>query len=177
MRVATYAADTHSQRGLEVLGEVLTSLGKHDDALEIYERIAARYDDCTPLGTHRMRTALRTGDRQLEIAAMADLQPVFPNGLERLAMHALDPTPKDGASFGPLSARARAIGVRQHDIVVGVDEWRVRSQPQYSVALDLRLNQEAVTLTVFRDGRYQQLALKMPERRLVVSVENVARQR
>ncbi len=61
--------------------------------------------------------------------------------------------------------------------MVGVDEWRVRSQPQYSVALDLRLNQEAVKLTVFRDGRYQQLALKMPERRLVVSVENVARQR
>lgn len=177
MRVATFAADTYSQRGLEVLGEVLTSLGKHDDALEVYERIATRYDDRIPIGTHRMRTALRTGDRQLEIAAMADLQPVFPNGLERLAMHALDPTPGDGVTFGPLSTRARAVGVRQDDIVVGVDEWRVRSQPQYSIALDLRHNQEAVKLTVFRDGRYQQLALKMPERRLVVSVENVARQR
>jgi S1-C subfamily serine protease len=156
---------------------VLNSLGRHDEALEICERIAARYDNTTPRGTQRMRSALRTGDQKLELAAMADLQPVFPRGLERLAMHALDPTPKDGVTYGPLSARARAFGVRQDDIVVGVDEWRVRTQPQYSVVLDLRPNQDAVTLTVFRDGRYQQLALTMPERRLVVSVENVARQR
>jgi tetratricopeptide (TPR) repeat protein len=177
MRIARYAAETYSQRGLEVLAEVLTSLGRDDEALDIGERIAARYDDRTPRGTHRLRVALRTKDRQLELAAMADLQPVFPNGVERLAMHALDPTPKDGVTFGPLSTRARAIGIRQDDIVVGVDEWRVRTQPQYSIALALRPTEDAVTLTVFRDGRYRQLALRMPERRLVVAIENVARQR
>ena len=176
MRVATFAAGPGSADGLVVLGELLDSLGRHDEAAKIYEAIADRYGNRVPLGIHRLRGALRTGDRDAEVAAMGDLQAVFPRGLEPLALHALDPTPKDGVRYGPIGRRASAIGVQQDDVVVGVDEWRVRDWQQYGVALDVRHDREEVALTVFRNGRYQQLSLRMPERKLGIALHNVARQ-
>lgn len=46
-----------------------------------------------------------------------------------------------------------------------------------TAALDLRPHQEAVTLTVFREGRYQQLPLRIPERKLGVALHTLARPR
>ena len=173
LRVATFAGSTGSGSGLVTLAETLSSLGRDDEALRIYERIATRYRDRVPLGTHRLRMALRGGDRDARLAAMTDLQAVFPRGLETLSLHGLDATPIDGVRFGPLGRRGAAVGVRQDDIVVGLDEWRVRTWGQYQTLMDVRHDRAAVTLTVFRAGRYQQLRLTMPERKMGVGLFNV----
>jgi hypothetical protein len=177
MRVASFAGDTGSARGMVVLAETLTSLGRTDEALEIYEAIAGRYRERVPLGTHRLRMALRDASQPDRLSAMADLQDVFPTGLEPLTLTALGAMPTDGVRFGPLGRRALRIGARPGDIVVGVDEWRVRTWQQYDVLMDLRPQQEAVTLTVYRNGRYQQLALRVPERRMAVGLHNVVQPR
>jgi S1-C subfamily serine protease len=63
-------------------------------------------------------------------------------------------------SFGPRAAR---IGLRPNDVIVAVDDWRVRTPDQYMMASRLKFD-EQMTFTVWRDGRFQQLRLHVPQR-------------
>jgi S1-C subfamily serine protease len=53
--------------------------------------------------------------------------------------------------------------LKRTDIIVGVDEWRVRTWWQFSL-LSLLRHDDAIVLTVWRDGKYRQLRTKIPER-------------
>jgi hypothetical protein len=161
--LARMVADTGSAGGLETLGHLLDARGHYADAQQIFQRIADRYENTVPLGTFFVRQGLRTADRALELKGWDNLRAVFPNGMERLELHALDPTPLDGMGFLSVGRRASATGLRATDIVVGVDTWRVRNNRQY-IALMRMSHDPALTMTVWRDGRYQQLRLRVPER-------------
>ncbi len=136
-----------------------------------YQQIADHYGDTGPLGTFFVRQGLRAGDKTLELKGWDNLRQTFPNGIERLAMHALDVTPVDGMAFHTFSRRAGATGLRPTDVVVGVDGWRVRTPGQYGVLARLS-HDDAMALTVWRDGRYQQLRTRVPERWLGVQLRD-----
>jgi hypothetical protein len=110
-----------------------------------------------------IRQALRRKDRALELQGWDLLRTEFPGGLQRLELHALDVPPHDGIVFNTFGRRAASAGLRDSDIVVGVDEWRVRDHRQYSVISRLR-HDEAMTFVVWRGGRYQQVRARVPER-------------
>jgi hypothetical protein len=84
-------------------------------------------------------------------------------------LHALDAPPRDGIAFTSFGRRASAIRLEPTDIIVGVDDWRVRTHGQYSVAARLR-HDEMMTLTIWRRGQYQQLRTRVPERWLGVGL-------
>jgi hypothetical protein len=172
--VARMAADTGSGGGLETLGHLLDARGQYADARQIFQQIADRYDDTVPLGSFFVRQGLRTADRALELEGWDNLRAVFPSGMERLQMHALDSTPVDGMGFQSAGRRAVAAGLRATDIVVGVDAWRVRNNRQYTVLMRLS-HDPALTLTVWRDGRYQQLRMRVPERWLGAALRDHVR--
>lgn len=175
-RVATLAAETGSGAGFSLLGWVREVQGRLDEAEQILRRHEERYDDSVPLGVFRLRRALAAGDTAAEVRAFELLDTYIPGGLQRLALQALDPAPLDGVLVTNTTRRALGIGLRADDIIVGVDDWRVRSYAQYDVAIDLRRD-EAVRLTVYRAGRYQQLDLRVPERRFGTGLETYVRKR
>jgi hypothetical protein len=78
-------------------------------------------------------------------------------------LHALDGTPSDGVVFASFGSRVAVTGLRPTDVIVGVDQWRVRSWWQYAVAARFSLD-PAMTFTVWRNGRYQQIKATVPER-------------
>ena len=165
------AAEVGSGGGLETLGNLLDARGRFVEAQQLYERIADRYRNTDALGTFFVRQGLRAGDKTLELKGWDNLRETFPNGIERVAMHALDVRPVDGMAFHTFSRRASATGLRATDIVVGVDEWRVRTHGQYRVLARLS-HDDAIVLTVWRDGRYQQLRMRVPERWLGVQLRD-----
>ena len=165
--LARMAADVGSAGGFETLGNLLDARGEYSEAERAYREIADRYGDTTQLGTFFVRQGLRTRNRALELKGWDNLRAAFPTGMEPLALHALDVTPLDGMGFQTFGQRATAIGLRPTDVVVGVDGWRVRSHRQYAVLARLS-HSDSITLTVWRDRRYQQLSTRMPERWLGV---------
>lgn len=165
--IATKAAATGSSRGMSTLAHLLDAEGRYDAAEALYRRVQERYDESEGIGTFLVRSGLRTGDAKVETEGWELLRETFPRGPERLAMHALDATPKDGMTFLAFGRRALAAGLQADDVVVGVDDWRVRNSSQYSVATRLR-HEDAITVTIWRGGKYQQLKIKMPERWLAL---------
>jgi hypothetical protein len=170
-QVARMAAETGSATGIATLAYLLDASGHYAEAEASYRDIADHYGDTKPLGAFIVRKALRTGDRSLELKGWEYLRNEFPTGMERLAVHALDATPVDGIVFATFGQRALTTGLRPTDIIVGVDEWRVRTSLQYWVAVQLRLD-EMMLVTVWRGGRYQQLRIRVPERWLGVKFAN-----
>ena len=71
--------------------------------------------------------------------------------------------PQDGVLIKHGSLRSDRIGVHTGDVFVAVDGVRVRSYAQYELVWRLS-NDQRVTLTVWRDGRYRQLLLNVPQR-------------
>lgn len=168
---ARKAADAYSYRGLAVLGHFLDARGREAEAELVYETIRNRYDDRQALGTFFVRKALRKHDEPLQQRGWNVLKPIFPNGGERLAWNTLSGPPTDGVAFATFGRRVEAIGLRRDDIIVGVDEWRLRTARQYSVLADLR-HDETMTFTVWRDGRYEQIHAVLRERWLGVELKD-----
>lgn len=162
--IARQAADVGSGSGLEVLGELLDRMGRHTEAEEIYRAMERRYGDrAVTLGQFLMRQALRTGDTTLQAKAGELLRPVFPGGLEPVAMHALPVTPSDGIQVAPAGPRVMKTGLRPTDVIVGVDQWRVHDADQYQTVSRLAFD-DTMTLTIWRNGHYEQLRAKVPQR-------------
>ena len=162
--IAKEAADTGSYAGMETYAELLDRTGCGDDADPLYRQIAVRYsNDTVPLGVFLLRRAFRTHDPALEARAGELLRPDFPDGLQHIEPHALPVRPSDGVMLTDFGPRASRIGLRSNDVIVAVDDWRVRTPDQYMMASRLRF-EEQMTFTVWRDGRFQQLRLQVPQR-------------
>lgn len=161
--LARMAAETGSEGGLETLAHLLDRRGRLEEAHQIYEHIAERYGYTRDLGTFMLRQALRTGDHALELRAWDMLRAEFPDGMQRAGLYALDRTPIDGVVFGAFGRRAAATGLRQSDVIIGIDGWRVRNFAQFAVVTRLR-HDDRMTFVVWRDGRFQELHATVPER-------------
>ncbi len=162
--LAREAGKVGSYRGLQELAEWLDRAGRYAEAERVYRQIVEQHPDgSVSLGTFLMRQALRTSNAGLQAKASEMLRPLFPGGLEPLAGHSLPVTPGDGVAFATFGPRPTALGMQITDIIVGVNGWRVRSANQYIAVTRFR-NDDAMTLTVWRDRRYQELTLRVPER-------------
>ena len=166
---AAMAADTGSARGLRTLGEQLEAEGRSDEAEQTYRSIVETYPDVTaPLGVFLLKRAIATNDAGLQDQAFNLLRPVFPDGLQRPGPTELDALPADGAVFGTFGRRAASAGLKHDDIIVRVDGWRVRTAQQLIEAMRLSFD-NAVTFTVWRGHKYEEIHAKVPQRLLGVN--------
>jgi hypothetical protein len=162
--LARQGADTGSAGGMAALAELLERQGRHAEAEALYRTIAERYTHRTePLAAFLIRQAKRRGDAAGQLAGETMLRPVFADGLQEVALHALPVQPTDGVIPATFGARAAATGLRHDDIVVGVDDWRVHTVAQYSVVASLS-HEDSMLVTVWRKGHYRRLRLLVPQR-------------
>ena len=166
------AEEIASWDSLELAAEWHERRGRTQDADRILEQILDRYDDSTPLGTFLMRRGLAAKDRALQAKAAELMRDEYPEGPEPLVMHALPAKADDGIRFTMFGPRLQSLGFEPADIIVGVDGWRVHDSDQYQVAVRFTFD-EAMTYTVFRQGRYQQVRVVSPERWLGTQFKDV----
>jgi hypothetical protein len=95
------------------------------------------------------------------------LRPIFPGWLQRPGPTETDAVPTDGAVFGTFGRRPASAGLEREDVIVRVDGWRVRTAPQLIEAMRLSFD-SAVTFTVWRGHRYEEIQAKVPQRLLGV---------
>jgi len=164
LEIAQMAADTYSARGTETLAHLFDRMGRYDEAEQLYRRISEQYVDDDALAAFYVRQARRTKNAQYEERAKSLLLPkLFPNGLEPGTLADFKISPRDGLAFRRFAARAERIGLREHDVLVSIDGIRMRNIKQYYVVTRLS-HDDHMTLVVWRDGRYQQLQVVVPQR-------------
>ena len=165
---AAMVADTGSVRGLRTLGEQLEAEGRPADAEKIYRHIVDQYPDVTgPLGIFLLKRAIAANDTALQGEAFNLLRPIFPDGLLRPGPTEMDAVPTDGAVFGTYGRRPASFGLKRDDVIVRVDGWRVRTAQQLIEAMRLSFD-GAVTFTVWRGNKYEQVRTTVPQRLLGV---------
>jgi tetratricopeptide (TPR) repeat protein len=168
MKIAQMAAETYSARGLETLAHLYDQMGRYEDAEDTYRKINERYENSgQALAAFYLRQSRRTNNPQIEARAKSLVTKQFPNGFEHVTLADFNASPTDGLAFRRLFARAEHIGLREHDIVVAMDGLRVRNIDQYYVVNRVS-HDPTMTVVVWRDGRYQELHLTVPQRYFAV---------
>jgi hypothetical protein len=165
-QIARMAADTGSYRGLETLAHLLERTGDLEEAEELYRHIAQRYPTGlgqATLGAFCIRLARRTGDKADMEQGLRLLKETLPRGLESWWPDDAAQPPADGVRVTFTYPRARRIGLRQDDVIVAIDGLRVRDQWARTLITSLRLEPD-MKVVVWRDGRYEELALDVPQR-------------
>jgi hypothetical protein len=169
-QLAVRGARTQSGRGLETLGDLLDAEGRYKEAEQVYRMIAEHYDDGSALGVFLARRAMEAHDKALEVKAFDLLRTDFPNGLQRVAIYALDDRPADGVSFKTFGRRIASMGFDPQDAIVAIDGWRIRDWAQHEDAL--RLGQgESVAFIVWRKGQYREIHARVPQRWLGATLQ------
>jgi len=98
------------------------------------------------------------------------IRKAFPGGLEKLEPEKLSSPPRDGVRLSNPGAVAGLWDLREGDIVVGLDGWRVHDKEQYEAVVTLDYRPE-VRLHLWRGGRYFEAPARMMNRYLPLDFE------
>ncbi len=159
--IAVAADDVGSGAGMVTLGELLERQGDDAGAEARYKRVQDRYGTTWHLGAHYLRRWKATGDPAIRDRGLALVAETFPAGFE--VPPASGVPPADGVAFTNFGARAAKAGLRQTDVIVGIDGVRVRWDGQATVILRAS-HDAAVSFTVWRDGAYTTVKGTLPQR-------------
>lgn len=168
--LAREAAGVGSADGIAALADFYDMQGRFAEAEPLYRRVQQRYADTAGgLAAYHLRRWRATGDDAAKREGLALAERWFPDGLEEVTPASFEGAPRDGmrlTSFGPRADRA---GLRPADIVVAIDGFRVRSYGHYWY-LSRLAHRGPLNLIVWRDGRYQRISAKPPQRWLAVGL-------
>jgi tetratricopeptide (TPR) repeat protein len=165
-QVAEMAAEVGSATGLATMGYLMERLGRYDEAAEWYRGIANRYEDATGwLNWFLVRYLRSVGDRRFGLEGQTALSGLFPFGFEKVTLAELKTAPLEmPVRVTGRYSRSTRFGLREGDVVIALNGYRVRSDEQYQCLWTLDDAPEA-TVIVWRDGSYQEIKGRMNDLR------------
>jgi len=151
--LAEMAAAAGSAEGLRAMGYLMERLGRYQEAVEWYGRIAEEHGLQKWLDFFYIRHDHRFGDGQFAPRASEAWERVFPEGLIRVALEDFLSPPVAGGF--PLDRMSGTDGfeLEVDDLVVALDGYRVANPLQYELIWTLADGPE-VSAIVWRDDRY-----------------------
>ena len=134
--LAQRSAAVGSSRGLDTLGRLYERRHRLDEALELFERIAGRYDRAS----HGLAGFLYRQAVVAKRAAYLDRwrtveKLLFPSGLQPMPP-TMPNQPAKGVFIYDDSSWSRRVRLQVGDIIVGVDGWRVEDREQYNAVIE-----------------------------------------
>jgi hypothetical protein len=163
--VAKIAADVYSAGGLGAMAYYEERQGRYAEAEQWHRKIIDRYGEGSrlPLDQFYIRYEHRVGDGRFRAEAAAALGRVFPSGLERVSLAEMSapPGPGDRLTISGRFARSTRFGLLKGDVVVALNGYRLRDDPQYQTLWTFDDRPEA-TAIVWRRGHYVEIQGRLP---------------
>jgi hypothetical protein len=134
--LAQRSAAVGSARGLDTLARLYERRNRLDEALEVFERIAKRYQrasDALAGFLYRQAVVAKRAaylDRWRTVERL-----LFPSGLQPMPP-AMPDQPARGVFIYDDSSMSRRVRLQIGDIIVGVDGWRVENKEQYDAVME-----------------------------------------
>ena len=161
--LADRAAEVYSQPGLEAKAALLERRKQYDDAFKIHQAIAERYGDpeeILPFLARMQQAAPNSKYRALLTEAIAGSR------FEKIELQKLSGAPTVGVVPSTENDEMRKAGLRQTDIIVGVQGYRTPTATRYTIVREL--GDPQLTLIIWRDHAYRELKAAPPNRRFGV---------
>jgi tetratricopeptide (TPR) repeat protein len=152
LEVAREAAEVYCGSGLLTLARLYERLGRWEDAEEHFRKESERYGRENQLLAFYIRHERAGRGSRYDAQRRRLLDKIFPSGLEPAGADPSGP-PGDGVALTGTSEAAEKAGLKQGDVVVALDGYRVRTWEQYAVVLRLTDATE-MKLVVWRGGQY-----------------------
>ncbi len=169
--VADAAAEVYSASGLEAKAWFLEATGDYAGAFDWYAKIEQRYGDSIYLIEFCNRYKNKTHDTRFDAALKSRMAKFFPKGIEKASFQDFRSPPVDGAVFGAENEAMQRVGLNRGDVVVAVNGIRVRNMVQYAYGRGITGTND-MTLVVWQNGRYSEIAANPPEHRFGVDMED-----
>ena len=158
MELAEEAAEVGASEGLTTAGYLYERLGRGEDAEQMYEQSARRYDDPSQLLGFYYRALYERKQTDFERGWNRWLPTMFPDGLQpAIAVAAAAPMPARGVTVTKDSVEFRKAGLQAGDVIVGLDGWRVDNLRQFR-AINAFSERPDRKLTVWR-GQISEVTL------------------
>lgn len=164
-RIAKIAAQTYSAASLVMLGEVYERMKRYDAALEQFQKCDERYNTNYVLFFYRRRSEAGSRKyRKLYRKALAKFD------LQRLGKLDRSKAPQFGMVITKMSPKAKAFGLSHAAVIVGLEDYLVRSQRDYFVVNDIYADRKEISLVVWTNNGYVELSGQVPDRRFGMQV-------
>lgn len=155
LELAEEAAETGAGDGLRTAGYLYERLGRAEDAEEMYEGIAQRYEDPAQLLGFYYRAVHERKQTQFEERWKRWLKETFPEGLQpAAAVVPSAPKPARGVTVTKDNDRLRKARLQAGDLIIGLDGWRVDNLKQFR-AINAFSERPDRKLTVWRGPIYE----------------------
>lgn len=171
-RVADYAAEVYSSRGLRTKAHLLERMGQYAEAEGYLIELRDRYDDSGPLAALYQRHMESVASDGVRFSQKSDALAgaIFPSGLQRVTLKDFSTPPRCGALFAESNDRSLKYGLRKGAVVVAVDGYRVETAQQYFFARDLHADNPKMALIVWDGTRYVEVSPEIEGRRFGVKM-------
>jgi len=145
-----------------------------DKAFTFYREVESSYSNSTPLINFCTTYQFRTGDSRFDEELRRRLTLLFPEGLRNDSLESLETPPTDGVLVKQENKTTLSFGIREGDIIVGVDGFRVQNFPQYAYCLH-STNRVDMDLTIWHQSKYIKIRASPPNHRFGVEMANYLR--
>jgi tetratricopeptide (TPR) repeat protein len=168
-RIADYAGEVYSFRGLQAKAEFLEATKDYAGAFQWYANIEERYEDSGPLVAFCLRYKSQTGDPRYDAEVLKRTSKVFPNGVEKVGLGDFSGAPADGVLLEEESGLLRAAGLKSGDVIVASYGVRVHNVAQYNYQRD-NSNDPELDLIVWQSDGYHEIKASPPNHRFGVDI-------
>lgn len=163
-QIADFAGEVYSYDGLESKAIFFETTSNYDGAFEWYAKIDERYNDPGPVLGFCARYRAQTGDRRFEPEVQKRIRKLFPDGIEKVALHDFHGRPKDGVLIEQENDLLKSDGMKRGDVIVAVYGVRVHNFKQYSYGRELKSAPE-LDLIVWQGDAYREFKPSVPDHR------------
>ncbi|MGA2241677.1 MAG: tetratricopeptide repeat protein [Verrucomicrobiota bacterium] len=161
-KIADFAAEVYSNRGLQAMGYFLEATTNYDQAYGVYLKIEERYDNPAPLLGFCARYLSKTGDRRFEPEAQKRIRKLFPKGIEKVSLNDFHDPPADGVLIKQENDLLKSGGMKKGDVIVAVYGVRVHNFRQYTYGRNLK-NTPELELIVWQGDAYREFKPSAPD--------------
>jgi hypothetical protein len=145
------------------MGLLLEWRGDYAAAEPYFDQIRGQYGEAGPLlGFYFRRKEAGTPGFASKFDALAGR--ALP-GLQKLDRAKLPKMPQSGVRVADATANARAFGLEDGDVIVGLDGWRIQRKADYTLVRDFDWRPE-VSVCAWRKGQYFDVVGRGMNRRL-----------
>jgi hypothetical protein len=169
LAIARDAAEAYSYDGLVIYGAALDRTGQTRQAEAYYRKAAERYERSNgPLLAFLMRHQAENIDYAREARELG--AKVFPGGMEKVTASSISGPPDAGLRLSFVGLVGAQEGLREKDVLVGLDGTRIRNRSQYAAITGQSWNPD-MRFLVWRDGRYIEIPTRLRHRWVVSTLE------